>query len=618
MCGISGIFHQQYHDSHLECVQTMVQYMKHRGPDAQNTLVVSRQPEVIFGHDRFSIFDLSPQAAQPMKDAENGNVIVFNGDIYNFKTLRKELQSQGHPFKTQSDTEVLLKAYAQWGDDCLLRLRGFFAFALWDAAKQRLLLARDHVGAKPLYIYQNDGEIRFASEFRALLASGVPRELDMDGVLSYLNYGSVQDPLTLAKNVRSLRPAHKLVWENGQTTVSRYWNPDLSPAEGKKDDLIQDLFDEMKTVVKMQLAADVPVGAFLSGGIDSTAIVALLHQARPDVTLNTYTLTFDDPSVANEKEYAKLAAKQNKTCHKELLLETKAIRKYINTALDDYDLPSFDGLNTWFVSKYAKAAGLGVAFSGVGGDELFAGYSRFATACRMEKAAKWLRLLPHGLGLAMARRTQDEKRRKFLQMFGIREQPYFLSRQMFSPLTIAELLGRPLEELDFGWRSVAFPNLMETPFPNDQINRFSYLELNTYLISTLLRDTDQLGMAHALSVRGPFLDRIIIEKTLRLPGDWKISSLCAKPLLVQAAKDGIPPSCVIREKQSFELPFESFFSRYFKKAIKDFLYGNDSLIFSTDALAAVGKLHEQKKLFWSRLWTLFSLDYFCHKHNLHP
>ena len=187
MCGISGIFHPQYQDSHLELVQTMVQYMKHRGPDAQATLVVSKQPEVIFGHDRFSIFDLSSAAAQPMTDAENGNVIVFNGDIYNFKALRKELQAQGHPFKTQSDTEVLLKAYAQWGDDCLLRLRGFFAFALWDAAKQRLLLARDHVGAKPLYIYQNGDEIRFASEFRALLASGVPRELDMDGVLSYLN-----------------------------------------------------------------------------------------------------------------------------------------------------------------------------------------------------------------------------------------------------------------------------------------------------------------------------------------------------------------------------------------------------------------------------------------------
>lgn len=618
MCGISGIFQQQFQNGHLECVQAMVEFMKHRGPDAQNTLVVSKQPEVIFGHDRFAVFDLSPQAAQPMIDAENGNVIVLNGDIYNFKALRKELQSKGHAFKTQSDTEVLLKAYAQWGDDCLNRLRGFFAFALWDAAKKRLLLARDQVGAKPLYIYQKDGEIRFASEFRALLASGVQRELDMDGVLSYLTYGSLQDPLTLAKNVRSLRPAHKLVWQDGQTTVERYWQPDLSLAEGKQEDLLAELFDEMKTVVKMQLAADVPVGAFLSGGIDSSAIVALLRQARPDITLNTYTLTFDDPSAANEKEFAKLAASQNKTRHKELLLETKTIRKYINTALDDYDLPSFDGLNTWFVSKLAKTAGLGVALSGIGGDELFAGYSRFDTATRMEKAAKWLRLMPHGLGLSLARRTQDEKKRKFFQMFGIDEQPYFLSRQIFSPLTIAELLGRPLEELDFGWRSNAFPQLHETPFPNDQINRFSYLELNTYLVSTLLRDSDQMGMANALPIRGPLLDTAIIEKSLRLPGSMKLSPDCAKPILVKAAKDGIPPACLNRRKQSFELPFESFFSRYFKKSIKDFLYANDSSLFSQDALAAIGKLHEQKKLFWSRLWTLFCLDYFCKKHNLHP
>jgi len=617
MCGISGIFQQQFQDGHLEKVQAMVQFMKHRGPDAQATLVVSKQPEVIFGHDRFAVFDLSPLASQPMTDTENGNVIVLNGDIYNFKSLRKELQSKGHVFKTQSDTEVLLKAYAEWGDDCLNRLRGFFAFALWDAAKKRLLLARDQVGAKPLYIYQNGGEFRFASEFRALLASGVPREIDMDGLLSYLNYGSVQDPLTLAKNIRSLRPAHKLVWENGQATVTRYWQPNLTPAEGKPEDLLGELFDEMKIVLKMQIAADVPVGAFLSGGIDSTAIVALVHQARPDITFNSYTLTFDDPSAANEKEYAKLAAVQNKTRHKELLLETKTIRKYITTALDDYDMPSFDGLNTWFVAKLAKATGLGVALSGIGGDELFAGYSRFNTACRMEKAARWLRLLPHGLGLSLARRTRDEKQRKFLQMFGIREQPYFLSRQMFSPLTIAEILGRPLEELDFGWRSVAFPQLHETPFPDDQINRFSYLELNTYLVSTLLRDSDQMGMANALPIRGPLLDTAIVEKALRLPGSMKLSPDCAKPILVKASKDGIPPACLNRRKQSFELPFESFFNRYYKKPIKDFLYSNDSTIFSADALKALGRLHEQKKLFWSRLWTLFALDYFCKKNNLH-
>ena len=596
----------------------MVQYMKHRGPDAQQTLIVSRQPAVVFGHDRFAVFDLSPQAAQPMTDPANGNVIVLNGDIYNFKALRKELQSQGHAFRTQSDTEVLLKSYAQWGDDCLDRLRGFFAFALWDAAKQRLLLARDQLGAKPLYIYQNGDEIRFASEFRALLASGVPRALDMDGVLSYLNYGSVQDPLTLAQNVRSLRPAHKLVWQDGKTTVTRYWNPDLSPADGKPEDLVNELIEEMKAAVKMQLAADVPVGAFLSGGIDSSAIVALLHQVRADITLNTYTLTFDDANVVNEKDYAKQVATCNKTCHKELLLETKTIRKFINTALDDYDLPSFDGLNTWFVAKLAKTAGLGVALSGIGGDEIFAGYTQFATAFRMEKAARWLRLMPHGLGLSLARRTRDEKRRKIFQMFGICEQPYYLSRQMFSPMTIAELLGRPIEELDFGWRSVAFPQLHETPFPDDPINRFSYLELNTYLVSTLLRDSDQIGMAHALPIRGPLLDKVIVEKALRIPGQYKVSPDYPKPILVKAAGKGLPAECINRKKQSFELPFASFFNGYFKKPIKDFLYDNDALLFSSSALQAIGRLHEQKKLIWSRLWTLFTLDHFCRKHNLHP
>ncbi|MBR6060383.1 MAG: asparagine synthase (glutamine-hydrolyzing) [Victivallales bacterium] len=617
MCGISGIFHPQFQDSHLEYVKLMVQAMKHRGPDAQNTLIVSKQPAVVFGHDRFAVFDLSPQAAQPMTDSANSNVIILNGDIYNFKNLRKELQGHGHVFKTQSDTEVLLKAYAQWGDDCLNRLRGFFAFALWDAAKQRLLLARDQIGAKPLYIYRNGDEIRFASEFRALLASGIPRELDMDGVLSYLNYGSVQDPLSLARNVRSLRPAHKLVWQDGKTTVTRYWEPDLSPSDEKPEDLVNELIEEMKTVVKMQLAADVPVGAFLSGGIDSSAIVALLHQVRSDITLNTYTLTFDDTTVANEKDYAKLVAVQNKTCHRELLLETKTIRKYINTALDDYDLPSFDGLNTWFVAKLAKATGLGVALSGIGGDEIFAGYSRFATAFRMEKSAKWLRLFPHGLGLALARKTRDEKLRKTFQMFGIREQPYYLSRQMFSPLTIAELLGRPLEKLDFGWRSTAFPQLMEMPCPDDPINRFSYLELNTYLVSTLLRDSDQIGMAHALPIRGPLLDKVIVEKALRIPGQYKVSPDCPKPILVKAAGKGLPAECVNRKKQSFELPFASFFNNYFKKPIKDFLYDNDALLFSPDALKAIGRLHEQKKLIWSRLWTLFTLDRFCRKHNLH-
>src|SRR5258708_18828726 len=402
MCGIFGIIGRNatIADGLLE---RGTQSLANRGPDDWGTIVlrdsIPGPVEVGLGSRRLAILDLSPLGHQPMRDPETGNWIVYNGEIYNFRDVRAELEREGTIFVSHSDTEVLLKAYARWGVQCLVKFRGMFAFAIWDAGRHHLFLARDPMGIKPLYYAQSGSYFIFASEGRSLLGTGlVPRRIDRAGLINYLTFGSAYDPLTLVEGVQALPPGHSMTWGDGRLQVSPYWDLVDDSADGEKMSVIENeklaveqLRPLLEESVRMQLVSDVPVGVFLSGGIDSSALVSIL--SRGGVTPRTFAIVFREAEFS-EGEHSRAIAREFRTDHHEILVSQEDVLASLPQAIQAMDLPTMDGLNTFFVSRETRAAGVKVALSGLGGDEVFAGYSSFRTVPRMQRFARIWKQLP--------------------------------------------------------------------------------------------------------------------------------------------------------------------------------------------------------------------------------
>ena len=622
MCGIAGWFsNSDGYDEVYPRVQKMISRLRHRGPDDQGIEVVGSLPVVVLGQARLSIIDISPDGHQPMHDPETGNVIVFNGEIYNFKLLRAELEAVGFEFRTHSDTEVLLKAYARWGSECCCRLRGIFAFAIWDKRAQQLFVARDHMGVKPLYYCQPAGAFVFASEVRALLAGqAAERHIDLLGLNSYLAYGSVQEPYTLIKGVRSLPAGHYGAASSQGFKVAQYWSPPTGGAKisdnGKrsKADVYQEVADVLKESVSLQMIADVPLGAFLSGGIDSSAIVSLMRQTHSG-PVKTFAIVFDTPEY-DERRYAAQVAKQNGTEHFELELTGELAKSNLSKALQAFDQPSMDGLNTWFVSKLVKDAGLTVALSGIGGDELFVGYGGFRKPLSMMSWQKWVGRLPRFLGEQVADRARSEKVRKFGQLMGFPLPAYFLSRQVFSPSQSERLLQSGFCCGPEEWRRGALEQTVEAAKGLDAIDQISFYEMRSYMLSTLLRDTDQMSMAHSLEVRVPLIDHQVVDKMLAVPSQWKKEGASPKSFLVNAAGTGLPATCVHRPKQGFVLPFEAWFKGTMQNDIETFCHNGGSLIFDVQGLRDLWQQYQLGQITWSRIWGLFVLNHWLQEHGV--
>src|SRR5436309_5705937 len=439
MCGIFGIVaHKAQFPAEL--LERATQSLAHRGPDDCGTIILhDAAPDAVeigLGNRRLAILDLSPLAHQPMHDAQTGNWIVYNGEIYNFRGIRDELERAGTKFVSHSDTEVLLKAYAKWGESCLTKLRGMFAFAIWDAVKHQLFMARDPMGIKPLYYAHRGPYFILASELRTILGTGlVPRRLDPAGLLNYLTFGSAYDPLTLIEGVHALPAGHSLTWLNGTLRVSRYWDLIDDDAKAGQGTNIQPMLEE---AVRSQLVSDVPLGVFLSGGIDSSDLVSIL--SRGDVTPSTFSIVFREGEFS-EAEYSRAVAQKFGTDHHEITVSQNDVLAAIPGALRAMDLPSMDAVNTYFVSREARAAGVKVALSGLGGDEVFAGYSSFRTIPRMERFANAWKHLPggarHSLGSAFdtlaPASDQNRKLTSLIRDNGRLLHPYFLTRMLFTP-----------------------------------------------------------------------------------------------------------------------------------------------------------------------------------------
>src|SRR5215469_6322367 len=404
MCGIFGITGQNARvpDGVLE---QGTRSLAHRGPDDSGVVLIrdgtDAPCEIGLGNRRLAILDLSPLGHQPMQDPDTGNWIAYNGEIYNFRELRSELKQMGTRFVSHSDTEVVLKAYALWGESCLTRFRGMFALALWDANRHQLLLARDPMGIKPLYYAQAGSFFLFASEVRSLLGTGLlPRRVDAAGLTNYLSFGSSYDPLTLIEGVKSLPAGHSLTWKGGTLKFLQYWDlVDDSPIAQSNTAIseqyvncaasgIQPLIEE---AVRMQLVSDVPVGVFLSGGIDSSALVSIL--SRGGITPSTFSIVFKEVDFSEAQHSQAIAAKFG-TDHHEIEISQSDVLRAIPDALGAMDLPTMDGINTFFVSRETRRAGVKVVLSGLGGDEIFAGYSSFRTVPRFERLTRTLKRLP--------------------------------------------------------------------------------------------------------------------------------------------------------------------------------------------------------------------------------
>jgi asparagine synthase (glutamine-hydrolysing) len=624
MCGIVGILAQNA-SVPADVLERATLSLAHRGPDDHGTVIlraVSPPVAVGLGNRRLSILDLSPLGHQPMEDPSTGNWIAYNGEIYNFKEVRTRLEKEGDNFLSHSDTEVILKAYARWGDKFVSELRGMFAFAIWDAKKHRLFLARDPMGIKPLYYFKSDRYFLFSSEVRTLLGTGlVPRTLDPAGLLSYLTFGSVYDPLTLIDGVAALPAGHSLVWENGALHERQYWDLISEATRGPRDakraeEEVHALLDES---VRMQLVSDVPVGVFLSGGIDSSALVGIL--ARSGVRASTFSIVFREADYS-EAEHSHAVAKHFKTDHHEITASQQDVLEMIPAALGAMDQPTMDGVNTYFVSQRARGAGVKVALSGLGGDEMFAGYSSFHTVPRMERfASRWAhvpglvrRPLADAYSLLMPTNDQNRKLESLARDNGRLVHPYFLSRMLFTPgqsdgLLATQQAAAPLHS--------SLRDAVGRAQSLDRVNRVSYLEARCYMLNTLLRDSDFMSMAHGLEVRVPLIDHRLAKRVLAMPGSSKLDPLTPKPVLVRALAGQLPNEIVHRPKRGFTLPFEHWLRQALRPEIQSTLRGLCGVLSGVMQQKNVWQVwddFERGRTSWTRPWSLYVLDRWCAQH----
>ncbi len=633
MCGIVGILARNAVVPE-PLLESATRSLAHRGPDDQGTVIVRETlPEPIelgLGNRRLAILDLSSLGHQPMQDPDTGNWIVYNGELYNFREVRSTLEREGALFASHSDTEVILKAYARWGEQCLNQFRGMFAFAIWDARRHRLLLARDPMGIKPLYYHQSDRHFLFASELRTLLGTGlVPRKLDPVALWNYLAFGSVYEPNTMIDGISALAPGHYLTWEQGTLNTIRYWDlprPDNSAEQGRQGNvaghraqLEEQVHATLDESVRMQLVSDVPVGVFLSGGIDSSSLVAIL--SRGGIRPSTFSIVFQEEAYS-EAEHSRAVARLFNTDHHEITVSQHDVLDAIPAALRAMDQPTMDGINTYFVSQRARGAGVKVALSGLGGDELFAGYSSFHTVPRMERFGHFWAHVPRLLrgtaaaAFAVLAPTSDQNRKlsALIQGNGRVLHPYFLSRMLFSP-TQRSRLAHAIPGAAVGSADRSLREILERTRGFDPVNRVSYLESRCYMLNTLLRDSDGMSMAHGLEVRVPLIDHQLAQQVMALPGHWKTGGGTPKGLLVNALRGALPDSIVHRAKRGFTLPFE----RWMRDALRPELertigaIGNGPLAEFLDTAGAqeIWSDFLRGQTSWSRPWALFVLQRWC-------
>jgi asparagine synthase (glutamine-hydrolysing) len=633
MCGIAGIIGNQIPNV-ADCLAQISGALVHRGPDDSGVALwpeSSGLPCAAFAHRRLSIIDLSKAGHQPMSTLDDRFSIIFNGEIYNYRALRKELQREGAHFISNTDTEVLLELYARRGPECLRWLRGMFAFAVRHNDTGEVFIARDHLGIKPLYYYQTEKQLIFASELRALLASGfVPRRLSRAGLISYLQNGSVATPYTIIEGIRSLPPGHymtiKPVGSGALEVMENSYTDDWvksaqAPLELDRQAAVEALQETLKESVRIHLISDVPLGPFLSGGIDSSAIVALMCQVTNERP-KTFSVVFTEEKFS-EAVHARLIARKFDTEHHEIHLGERQLFDILPSAIGAIDQPTMDGINTFVVSKAVKEEGITVALSGLGGDELFAGYPTFRRALRLQSVARLSGTLRQGVSALgerfWNRSVQQKKLWQLLASDGTPGVACAVSRQLFSDDEVESILYESASLLSAS--RINLTASREDFSDYDPINAVSLCELRGYMANTLLRDTDCMSMAHSLEVRVPFVDVEVVRFVLGLPGAWKLNGGRQKPLLQDALGDLLPQEVMNRPKMGFTLPFEEWMQSRLRDQIETAFADEkqfDSIGLRPSAVHEVWHqfLRAPHKIGWSRPWALYVLGRWCEQHQV--
>ena len=578
MCGIAGFVADRDHGDADQAVwsavlEKMCRVIRHRGPDDQG---MTLKGPAALGMRRLSIIDLAG-GHQPMSGEDGFVTIVFNGEIYNFLELQPLLEAKGHRFQSRSDTEVIVHAYEEFGPSCVELLRGMFAFAIWDERERKLFLARDRAGKKPLYYgVTSRGTLVFGSELKSLLEHPeIEREIDAQAVDAYFTLGYVPDPLTIFRNIYKLPPGNHLTFEAGRVSIEQYWDFDFRSPDSRRDE--QDYLDELVSLldesVRLRLISDVPLGAFLSGGVDSSTVVALMarHMGQP---VKTFSIGFHEDSY-NELEYARLTAQKFGTEHHEFFV-TPDICDIVDDLVWHFDEPFADSsaIPTYFVSKLAREH-VKVILSGDGGDELFGGYSRYV----VERKRRFFSHLPgfvrQGLMQPLSRRLpHGTLGRNFIHNIALDPVDRYLdSMSIFSGLN-RDLLYTPgfQRSLNESKKVISlFNDLAAEVTTGEPIDKLLYIDSKTYLPGDILTKVDRMSMAVSLEARAPLLDHNLIDFMVRIPASLKLAGYQTKYLLKKAVKDLVPPEILNRPKQGFGVPVQEWINKQLRGRIRDTL-----------------------------------------------
>jgi len=619
MCGIAGILSKRSDwDQDPKWIRDMTFAQRHRGPDAEGFY---RDEWISLGHRRLSIIDISDAANQPFTDNSGRYVAVFNGEIYNFRELRDQLTF--YDFSTSSDTEVLVAAFAHWGPSCLKRIKGMFAFAIWDCIDRSLFLCRDRSGIKPLYYWQNEKYFCFASEIRSILTTGlVERCLDRDALNDYFRFQSFCYPRTPVQGICQLEAGCYVTIRGGHLNKERYWYPGVTFPDIDFTNSIEvrtGIRRTFESSIAMRLISDVPIGAFLSGGIDSSLVVACMARAM-STPPKTFNISFSEKEY-DESSFAKIIAEKYRTEHQRINLKPEIILDELTNALDAMDTPSADGINTYVVSKAIHSAGIKVALSGIGGDELFAGYPFFTQIPEIRKYASLFRatrnirksiLSPLVLSKSRLSRFAEVAALPDTELASI----YPLFRQIMNRGQLKRLLVTSNGNLS-GLES-EITNKKELIRALPFLSQITVAEYLGYTQNTLLKDTDQMSMAVALEVREPFFDHELIDLVLHVPDYLKFPQT-PKKLLVDSFEGYLPPSIVDRKKQGFLFPWKlwlktdlsSFCQARLDRIVqRDFIQGHELLSMWNRFRKGDPSVN------WSSIWAFVVLEHWLEQNNI--
>ncbi len=615
MCGIAGILNKSSAVSR-EQIKRMTDAMSHRGPDSEGFY---QDDTLAFGHRRLSIIDLSEAANQPFTDYSDRYSLIFNGEIYNYAEIKPLIAD--YPFRTQSDTEVILAGYIKWGPGVLKYLRGMFTIAIWDKEEKSLFIARDRLGVKPLYYYHSDDQFIFASELRAILtAFNGKRKIDETAIAEYFRYQSIGFPFSPVDGIKQMEAGTWMRIRDGKIRTETYWDPITNRFDFKfkdKKQVEEKVKELMLQSVKRRLVSDVPVGAFLSGGIDSSAVVGLMVEAG-DPSPKTFTISFDEADY-DESRYAEIVAKKFNTDHTRIHLKPEVMLEELTHALDAMDVPTGDGINTYIVSKAIHEQGIRVALSGVGGDELFAGYPIFLNYISLHQK-RWIWSTPmFARTLAGGLLGNGAKKDRIRQMIKLSspaiENSYPIFRQLISPDTMHRLTNLNGSDQQTLSRQLISKRteLARLPFYS-QVTAAEYMG---YTQQTLLKDTDQMSMAHSLEIREPFFDQDLVEFVMSVPDHFKVP-VYPKSLLVESLKPMLPDEIVHRKKQGFVFPWKE----WIKNELRSFCETHINEMAKRDFIQGVNLKNTWNRFLkgdpdirWQEMWLFVVLNYWMDKNG---